>query len=287
MQLRPIISALCLATALGASADETPLATTQQACAFAFDSLTPQPFRVAALSPATVLPYLSLQAVKATAPDGTVTTLASAGNTAGTVDWTPSAGGVWVLENSVEGRALFSARHGLFGTQGAGTASDPLKIVDGDELADLIQSGTAEEGSVFTTDPLLPAAAVILPAGWAVSRTAQGLVLAESTGGLLFEGPAATLGFDSRQPGPDRRIHAKEALPIAYSGDGWDGSETASSQLTLVSPREQTTELPLTGTGAHPFQFSPGLWQVSLAANGKTDVASIFIVPEGTCMFLR
>ena len=111
MQVRPIISAFCLAAALGASAGETPLAITQQACAFAFDSLTPQPFRVAALSPATTLPHLSLQAVKATAPNGTVTTLVSAGNAAGTVNWTPNAGGVWVLENSVEGRVLFSVRH--------------------------------------------------------------------------------------------------------------------------------------------------------------------------------
>ena len=138
MQLRSIISALCLTAALGASADETPLATTQQACAFAFDSLMPQPFRVASLSSATALPYLSLQTVKATAPDGTVTTLASAGNTAGTVDWTPNAGGVWVLENSVEGRVLFAARHDLFGTQGTGTASNPLKIVDVEEISDLI-----------------------------------------------------------------------------------------------------------------------------------------------------
>lgn len=288
MQYRPIVSALCLAAALGASADEMPLATTQQACAFTFDSLTPQPFRVASLSPATALPYLSLQTVKATAPDGTVTTLASTGGAAGTVDWTPSAGGVWVLENSVEGRVLFSARHGLFGTQGTGTASNPLKVVDRDELADLIQAGTAEEGSVFETDPLLSSATVVLPDGWAVRREAQKWILAEPADGILFSGTDAAFCFDSRQPGPDRKVRAKGALPIAYSGDGWGGAAAAASQLTFTPPSGEALELQFKGTGAYPFRFSQdGLWLVSLSANGKTDDAYVYILSEGFYLILR
>ena len=60
-----------------------------------------------------------------------------------------NAGGLWTATNSKQGSETFTMRYSYYGTQGAGTTADPAKLVDGDELVDLADAGTAGDGYVF------------------------------------------------------------------------------------------------------------------------------------------
>ena len=135
-----------LALAGAAFADGEPLATTASDFQYALDTVSPVAVKAAADMPATLW-RASDDAVEVVAPDGTSDTVS--GDT-----WSPTAGGLWTLRRKGQGlaqdTALFTARHGLFGTQGAGTAASPAKIVDADELADLVDAGTVGSGYVFT-----------------------------------------------------------------------------------------------------------------------------------------
>ena len=95
------------------------------------------------------LPYWVGDTITVTAPDGSVSTPVSKAATAGEENWIATMGGVWTITNSDEGTATFSVRYSLFGEQGAGTEADPAKIVDNDELHDLVLSGTAGDGYMF------------------------------------------------------------------------------------------------------------------------------------------
>ena len=76
------------------------------------------------------------EAVTVVAPDGTVTTIAD-GTSAGTAVAALGAGGCWTFVNSRRGESKITVRYSLYGSAGSGTASDPLKVVDDGEIADV------------------------------------------------------------------------------------------------------------------------------------------------------
>ena len=96
--------------------------------------------------------------------------------------------------------------------------------------------------------------------------------------GSTAEGYAA----DTVQDGPNRKSKDRVFPSIAYSGDDWrERSETAQSELTIVSPSGDTVfSESLTGTGVLPFSFDKtGKWLLSLrTAEGTMLTATVNIV---------
>ena len=99
-------------------------------------------------------------------------------------------------------------------------------------------------------------------------------------------GPAATV--DTVGKGPDRRIRSWKVLPIAYSGDLWLGDAGAESVLTMVAPSGKASEVPLTGTGCHPFSTKEyGQWHLELD-NGVTTLSSdVTLLSTAFCVSIR
>ena len=226
------------------------------------------------------------EAVTAVAPDGTASTLAAADAAGDSVGWTPTAGGLWTLTDSVQGSAQFSVRHSIFGTLGNGTEASPAKLVDEDELTDY----AAGDGYVFTldgADGLL--GRLRLPSGFRLEEAGAGAYrIVSSPDGCVYAWSAADYRFDSKQSGPNRKIAGKATPGIAYSGDDWNRGATAPSLLTLTTPSGVRTEHSLTGTDL--FAFAPqerGDWLVSLEADGQTLDAVVSVVPDGFILSFR
>lgn len=230
------------------------------------------------------LPYWVGDTITVTAPDGSVSTPVSKAATAGVENWIATMGGVWTITNSDEGTATFSVRYSLFGEQGAGTEADPAKIVDNDELHDLVLSGTAGDGYMF----VLQGSAVSFGTmtrinGYAVVPLGNGVYrLMTASDGRMCDSLAVEFPIDTISTGPTRKVAAKEdVLPFAYSGDSWNGDPTAASTLTFTSPSGNTTIVPCTGTGAYAFTINQGgTWTVTLAAGG-TELTGMVKLAKG------
>ena len=275
-------SAALLSLPLAAFADESPLDVSPD-CVYSADTLgSPRHIKTvgdqSALWPAT---RRAGETVTLVSPSGLRTTLVSAESAATSAALTLNAGGVWTVENSVQGTAKFTVRHSLCGTQGAGTTGSPAKLVDGDELIDL----GAGEGYVFTLEPvdgLL--AALEIPSGFRLDRASDtAWRIVTSADGCLYVSANAVYPADSVADGPDRTTKKKEALPVAYSGDDWGGDSTKSASLTFTSPDGTETEVDLAGTGVTPFNFNKiGDWTVLLEmTDGTTRTATIKVDPNG------
>lgn len=215
------------------------------------------------------LTYRAGDTVTVISPSGEESTLVNAAGSAGAYDWTALAGGVYTLANSGENaRVTFSVRYSLFGTQGAGTDADPAKIVDGDELADLFDSGVAGDGYVFTLHgPAFVTCPIKRIPGCAILSGIDGLCrLVVPSDGLLYAQTVALPRLDTRQTGPDRRVDsAEDLLPFAYSGDNWKGDEAAGSTLTFTPASGIATVTNLLGTGTCEFgAMRSGDWTVAL-----------------------
>lgn len=265
-----------------ALADGEPLAVTASDFQYALDSVSPVAVKAAADMPATLW-RASDDAVEVVAPDGTSDTIS--GDT-----WSPTAGGLWTLHRKGQGlaedTALFTARHGLFGTQGAGTAASPAKIVDADELVDLNAGG----GYVFALegfDGLL--GALRLPPSTQLDAAGGGLWrLVTLPAGCLYLGPAIAYSIDSKLPGPNRTAQTRETLRFAYTGDNWSRTTAAASTLTFVSPSGVTSVRNLAGTSVESTRLrEPGLWHVTLAYAGTTLVSEINVIADATTLLLR
>lgn len=265
-----------------AFADGEPLAVTASDFQYALDSVSPVAVKAAADMPATLW-RASDDVVEVVAPDGTSDTVS--GDT-----WSPTAGGLWTLRRKGQGlaqdTAFFTARHGLFGTQGAGTAASPAKIVDADELVDL----NAGDGYVFAlegADGLL--ADLRLPAGGQLDDAGNGLWrLATLPAGCLYVGSAVAYALDSVQPGPDRKARTHDTLGFSYTGDNWSRTTSAASTLTFVAPSGASEVRNLTGTGIASVRLrEPGLWRVSLAYAGATLASEISVAADGTAIIMR
>ena len=221
------------------------------------------------------------ETVKVSAPDGSVTTLASDAATAGTATLALGAAGCWTLTRTGQGMlhdvAEITVRHSLDGTLGDGTEASPARLVDGDELRDY----GAGENYVFTlenVDGLLSRLA--LPSGFRLEEAGDGVwKLVVSTDGSQYSWAEIAYPVDSEQAGPDRKTICKGSLPVAYSGDDWLGDAAKAATVVFTSPNGAVTTLNLTGTGAQSFKFdSSGKWTVTLTmADGSTRTAVISV----------
>ncbi len=290
--MRRLIPIYALCVICGAAlADDTPLAATAAPYAYALDTLaSPRLFKTAADVAARPVPYRTGETVSLSAPNGAASALVSDAASAGTVALPINAGGLWTATNSKQGTATFLMRYSYYGTQGAGTAADPAKIVDADELSDLADAGTASDGYVFTLvsgDQLL--AKLRLPVGYALEEAGNGnWRIVSVADGLLYSWSGIAYKLDSRQPGPDRKARAKDSYSVAFSGDNWSRTSEAASKLILTSPDGIATTNDLAGTGLQPLRFRlGGLWDVSLVAGNKTLDASINVAPIGTVIQMK
>lgn len=224
MRISFILPFAALAALLAPRAHGDPMAVSTD-FVYALDTLASPPHAIrTAADLAKTAQYLTGETVTATAPDGTVSTIVSNAASDGLVAFSSAfnAGGLWTIANDVEGSAVFSVRHSLFGTQGAGTAASPFRLVDGDELADLVEAGSAGDGSIFTLadggGSLF--AALAIPAGFRIEEAdGDAWRIVTSANGLQYLAAGVPYPFDSQQPGPNRRIGQSKTLPVSYSGD--------------------------------------------------------------------
>jgi len=284
--LRPIAlhSALCILHCTMSAAMAADIVSAP--ASFDFDS---SGVYTAANGGTVALPYGDGATVSATSPGGVVTTLAAAVN--GTNYWTAASGGVWTLENSNEGMAQFCVRY-AGAEQGAGTLSDPWKIVDNGELAELIGGGTAADGFAFSTEgPIASLPKMECPVGFMVQPIDGALYrLAAVSGGTRGMSLAASFSLETKAEGPDRRVKSTESpLPFAFSGDGWAFGSDSESTLTFTSPSGDETTIPCIGTGTRVFQMQErGSWIVTLSATGfETLLAHIDWSPVGFVLIVR
>ena len=233
--------------------------------------------------------YFRGETVTATAPNGVASTLVASAATDGFAALPFTAGGLWTLENSAQGTALFTVRHSIFGTLGAGTSASPAKIVDTLELMDLVSDGILGDGYVYTlcgVSELSP----MVPPGYGKESAGDGLWrLVAGADGSAYASEALAYSLDTLQNGPDRTIYQKKGYSIAYSGDNWAGNASAASLLMVRSPRGDQPSLNLTGTGITPFlPETRGEYTVTLTAGGTTQTAVITVdLPYGTMILVR
>jgi len=265
--------ALCAAESLATSAEFTAT----------LDTYVPHAVTASGGKPLT---YIGSDTITSTAPAGATDTILSKADASGTITWTPNAGGVWTLANSHQGATTFTVRYGIFGARGAGTDADPAKIVDDDELVDI----GAAAGYVFTpcgVDTLLDTLA--LPTGVALAQQAAGTYrLAAPVAGELYASAPVTAFFDTEASGPDRKAYLNEAVPVAFSGNGWlMPNSTASSTLTFTPPSGTSSSQSCAGWGASAFRPDrEGVWTVTLDG-AETLAASILVRGKGLQMIFR
>ena len=155
---------------------DTPVAVSDD-CAYALDTDGNWPKNIkteadiAALRKAV---YRAGDSLSVTASDGSVTV--SEKESDSTEAFSFNAGGLWTFANDRQkGSVSFVVRHSLYGTLGDGTESSPAKLVDAEELADLVEEGTAGDGYFFTLESSSLLAALQLPNGYCLSECEKGL----------------------------------------------------------------------------------------------------------------
>ncbi len=276
----------CALCAFALSADEAVLEYEVPAAdEAAFDLDTLAPHKAAG---AVSLPYAAGATLTATAPGGTPSTLVLDASADGAYSWTGAAGGVWTLANSLEGETTFTVRHPA-ATRGAGTADDPAKIMDEDELADI----GAGAGYVFRPcggDWFL--GALTLPAGCSLTALDGGLYrLDAEEGDCVFGAVGADFPLETTQPGPDRVMKSVlKVLPFSYTGDDWAFAPAVASTLTFTSPSGATTAVPCVGTGVllPAFKLTSGVWTVALSGTAVSPLTAQITIPgDGTVFVLR
>lgn len=280
--------ATLLALPVSAPAGESSLAESSD-CVYSVDTLgSPRNIKTAddrsALWQAT---RRAGETVTLVSPSGVRSTLVSADSDETSVGLEFDAGGVWQVENSEQGSAVFTVRHSLCGTQGAGTETSPAKLVDGDELVDL----SAGDGFVFSLEPVEGLLnALSIPLGFRlvkVDDTTWRIVT--SADGCLYAAAEIVYPIDSVEAGPNRSSKKKEVLPVSYSGDDWVRDMSKASTLTFVAPDGVESTVSLNGTGAAQFKFhTSGVWTVRLTmADGSMKTAILNIISDGFTVTLR
>lgn len=298
-RLRITLAAVCgigestlLLLPSAALADDTPLAETAASVTYAVDTRTsPRAVKTAAeLGEIADGTWKAVrrpgEAVTLAAPDGTTTVLAAADSSAAGVVIPLNAGGVWTVENSKLGTAVFTVRRSIDGTLGEGTAASPARLVDGDELCDY----GAGENYVFVLDGPEGLMAVLrLPTGSCIEKSGEGVWrLAASTDGRQCTWSAIVFAADSLWQGPDRKTSNDDTLLVSYSGDNWRGDATKAATLTFIAPDGTSSTLQRTGTGSLRFKFSKsGNWTVRLEMEDGTIHEAVLTVVGGLMIVVR
>lgn len=276
--MRRIVAIALAMMVVCAAFGDVPISQTTEDYVFAFDSATIPPYAVTNANEVISLTRLPWQGVTASVDGGAATILVAPGASGAPLLWEPASAGVWTLCNSVEGEVEFTVRHGPYGTQGAGTAVSPLKILDSLELRDLVADGTAADGAVFSLRDGLEPGAIVLPPGWCASMQGGTWSLATSIGGMVSSWDGIDFAVDLKLGGPDRKIHRGEGLPVAYSGDSWCGNASASSTLTVTPPQGAVTVFPLAGSGILEIPLEKtGKWNLALDMGSKTLESEILV----------
>ena len=263
-------------------AAETPLAVSEN-CRFSVD--TKGGVLLVKSADAVKLQFGNAQKLTAASEDSaSVQTLIESAEGFGEYAWMPEAGGYWFLTNSTEGAATFLVRYSLFPeTQGKGTADDPVKIVDGEEIAELIAAGTLAEGSVFSLSGMASVGGIAVPEGLAIEGLSDGVYRFTAVNdGMLYRSSAKAFIVDSKKSGPDRRWRLGESIGIGYSGDNWTGAADAQSTLEIVSPSGSVEEKVFSGTGVDGFDFAErGVYRLTLtsAAGKRESQVSVLSAP--------
>lgn len=267
-----------ITAAVGAVAGE-PLATDSD---FEFSLDTGgSPYVVASAGESLVV-YLAGESIEITAPDGSSSTPVSSAASDGTYAWTPTASGIWTMTNDGEGSATFKVYYSLSpSSAGAGTESDPVKAIDGSDLAALVSGGYASDGSYFT----IGGASIedfVQPEGFAFREENGIFRLVASVNGLLYAGADFVFQTDTRLPGPDRKMKKRESMPLAYSGDFWTGTNAAATAtLTIYDPSGASAAQVVSGWDS--VGFAPkvaGVWTLTIS-NGDTTLTSLVNVVSG------
>ena len=276
---------VCMAVLAGASTLPADVASLAVSTNFAFSVDTCGETVLVKSLDAVALPYRIAQKVTATGEDAaTTSTLVESAAGDGEYAWTPSAGGYWTLTNSVEGAATFLVRYSLFPeSQGAGTADDPAKIVDDDEIPELIGEGSVSYGYVFSLGRGAKVGTLNLPSGWALQGVASGIYrIVAASGDMLYESAGVPFMVDSRRSGPDRRWRIGAGVGVAYSGDNWIGDGAAQSTLTIVAPSGATVETALSGTDLYDLlPNEKGVYELTLATDSTNMVSHVTVAPGG------
>lgn len=280
------------AAAFAAFADATPAATSNEVKYKLDTNPSPRVLKtqaeVNALWDAT---YDAGVTVTRTAPGGTAETLVDNASAEGTVALGINAGGLWTFNNSAEGDATFAVSHSIDGTLGAGTSSDPAKIVYATELFDLLEAGTASAGSYYKWVGASGAAPYV-PAGYTATETSSGSgvwQLAADPNAIVSSW--VTYWLDTLQDGPNRTIDKRRGHSIAYTGDDWafgDSSSTATSTLSVTKPNGTSDSTNLTGTDSQTFMTNGrGDYTVTLTdGNGTTLTSVITYNPVRGCVVI-
>lgn len=283
-----LVLAAGLVGSLSLRADGTPdfLTATVEDAVFALDTMGSP--RVLTAADAIALTYRAGESVSALPPDSaSASTLVENAVGVGTFGWSPTAGGLWTLENSVSGVATFYVRYSLFPSGGTGTAANPARIVDDAELDDMVATGKAASGFTFVLYGTATIDELTLPTGYALTALGDGIYRLDTlTDDKLYGGEPEVFALDTERSGPNRKAIKGDALSIAYSGDNWIGATSAASTLTFTSPSGTFVTHNCTGTGVVPFQpEEEGFWTVTLTC-GETILSAMLRIKQTRGMII-
>ena len=283
-----IVAAVALAASAVLRGEETPLAVSED---YSFSVDTKGGVVLVKTADAVPLSFGNAQKLTATSEDSaSVQTLIESAEGFGEYSWTPETGGYWFLTNSTEGAATFLVRYSLFPeTQGKGTADDPVKIVDGEEIAELIAAGTLAEGSVFSLGGMASVGGITVPDGLAIEGLSDGIYRFTAVDdGMHYRSSAKAFIVDSKKSGPDRRWRLGQSIGIGYSGDNWTGAADAQSTLEIVSPSGTVEEKVFSGTGVDGFDPAErGVYKLTLTGAGGKLESRISVLAAPLMMKVR
>jgi hypothetical protein len=203
-----------------------------------------------------------------------------------------NAGGLWTFSNDRQkGTVSFTVRHSIYGTLGDGTEVSPAKLMDSEELSDLIENGVAGDGYFFRLDSDSLIASLQLPDGYCLTELPNGLFrMNESEEGCRYACLGVAYLLDAKQAGPRRRVYPQDILPVAYSGDSWKRDPAKASTLTIVDPDGvENDPYEFAGTGVKSLPFDKlGVWTLRLEMeNGRFCEASVNICKKFFAVTIR